>query len=103
MRLASRLGAGRTRPVAGWAGDAPAGLMMGPRRSLSWWRAGRPVTDPVREGLEPEARADLRPAQPESAARHARIRNQGRIAAAIVVAWVLILGIVVGSGELPRC
>ena len=38
MRLAGRLGAGRTRPVAGWAGDAPAGLMMGPRRSLSWWR-----------------------------------------------------------------
>jgi len=62
--------------------------------------AGRPVTDPVREGLEPEARADLRPAQPASAAGHARIRNQGRSAAGIVVAWVLILGIVVGVGEL---
>jgi undecaprenyl-diphosphatase len=62
--------------------------------------AGRPVTDPVHEGLEPEARADLRPAQPESAARHASIRRQGRIAAGIVVAWVLILGIIVGVGEL---
>ncbi len=30
--------------------------------------AGQPVTDPVTEGLEPEARADLRPAEPEPAA-----------------------------------
>ena len=30
--------------------------------------AGLPVTDPVTEGLEPEARADLKPAQPEPAA-----------------------------------
>ena len=36
--------------------------------------AGLPVTDPVTEGLEPEARADLRPAQPEPAAGGARIR-----------------------------
>ena len=27
--------------------------------------AGRPVTDPLTEGLEPEARADLKPTQPE--------------------------------------
>jgi undecaprenyl-diphosphatase len=58
--------------------------------------AGQPVTDPVREGLEPEARADLRPARPEPAAGHAR----ARVAAGIVVAWVLILGIIVGLGEL---
>jgi undecaprenyl-diphosphatase len=62
--------------------------------------AGLPVTDPVTEGLEPEARADLRPAQPERARGNARVRDRGRIAAGIVVAWVLILGIVIGLGEL---
>src|SRR5213079_1986730 len=31
---------------------------------------------------------------------NARIRDRGRIAAGIVVAWVLILGIVIGLGEL---
>jgi undecaprenyl-diphosphatase len=59
--------------------------------------AGRPVTDPVTEGLEPEARGDLRLARPEPAPRHAHI---GRVAAGVVVAWVLILGVVVGLGEL---
>src|SRR6266851_3007710 len=62
--------------------------------------AGQPVTDPVREGLEPEARADLRPAEPEPGARHERKRQHGRTAAGIAVAWVLILGIIVGVGEL---
>jgi undecaprenyl-diphosphatase len=62
--------------------------------------AGLPVTDPVTEGLEPEARADLKPARPEPAGGNARVRDRGRIAAGIVVAWVLILGIVVGLGEL---
>jgi undecaprenyl-diphosphatase len=64
------------------------------------YHARLPVTDPVREGLEPEARSDLRPAQPESAAGDRRGRHHGRIAAGIVVAWVLILGVVVGLGEL---
>jgi undecaprenyl-diphosphatase len=59
--------------------------------------AGQPETDPLGEGLEPEARADLRPAQPEPAAAR---RHRGRIAAGVVIAWVLILGIVVGFGEL---
>jgi undecaprenyl-diphosphatase len=62
--------------------------------------AGRPVTDPVTEGLEPEARGDLRPAQPEPTPGHAHIVRSGRVAAAVVVAWVLILGTVVGLGEL---
>ncbi len=65
--------------------------------------AGQPVTDPVKEGLEPEARADLKPARPESAAGHARhagLSRHGRVAAGIVVAWVLVLGIIVGLGEL---
>jgi len=62
--------------------------------------AGQPVSAPVREGLEPEARADLKPAQPESAASHARTPHPGRIAAGVVVVWVLILGITVGVGNL---
>ncbi len=62
--------------------------------------AGQPVTDPVTEGLEPEALADLRPAQPESSVGHPHSRQHARSAAAIVVAWVLILGIIVGVGEL---
>jgi len=60
--------------------------------------SGQRVTDPVTEGLEPEARRDLRPAQPESGGT--RARHRGRIAAGIVVAWVLIAGIVAGTGEL---
>jgi undecaprenyl-diphosphatase len=61
---------------------------------------GQPVTGPVTEGLEPEARADLKPARPEPGAGRLRARHYGRIAAGVVVAWVLILGIIVGIGEL---
>jgi undecaprenyl-diphosphatase len=64
---------------------------------LSRSAAGQPVTDPVTEGLEPEAHADLRPARPE---RRAGARRYGRIAAGVVVSWVLILGIITGLGEL---
>jgi undecaprenyl-diphosphatase len=62
--------------------------------------AGQPVTGPVSEGLEPEARVDLTPARPEPAAGRRAGRHFGRIAAGIVVAWVLVLGLVVGIGEL---
>ena len=62
--------------------------------------AGQPVTDPVTEGLEPEARADLKPTQQESAMGNVRVHRYGRIAAGVVVAWVLILGAIVGIGEL---
>ena len=65
---------------------------------LSMRAAGEPVTDPVTQGLEAGARADLRPAQPESA--RTALRHRGRVAAGIVIAWVLILGIIVGVGEL---
>jgi undecaprenyl-diphosphatase len=61
--------------------------------------AGRPVTAPVVEGLEPEAGADLKPADPEPAARRAP-GERGRVAAGLLVAWVLILGVIVGIGEL---
>jgi len=62
--------------------------------------AGLPVTAPVTQGLEPEARADLRPAQPEPTAASTSIGYHVRIAAGILVAWVLIVGVVVGAGEL---
>jgi undecaprenyl-diphosphatase len=62
--------------------------------------AGLPMTDPVTEGLEPEARADLKPAQPEPAGGNAPARHIGRVAAGIAVAWVLIVGLVVRFGEL---
>jgi undecaprenyl-diphosphatase len=60
---------------------------------------GQPVTQAMTEGLEPEARADLRPAEPEAAAGTPRHRP-GRIAAVVLVAWVLIVGAVIGFGEL---
>jgi undecaprenyl-diphosphatase len=64
--------------------------------------AALPVTRPAADGLEPEARADLKPAQPEPSggAGGTPARHRGRAAAGIVVAWVLILGAVVGLGEL---
>src|ERR1700722_14057848 len=63
---------------------------------LSRQAAGEPVTDPVTEGLEPEARADLTPTEPETTMRHDRARTYGRIAAAVVVTWVLIVGALTG-------
>ncbi len=62
--------------------------------------AGQPVTDPITEGLEPEARADLEPTRQESPMGNDRARQYGRIAAGVLVAWVLILGVIVGIGKL---
>lgn len=71
--------------------------------------AGQPVSDPVTEGLEPEARTDLQPTEPETAMssdparaerRHDRARAYGRIAAGVLVAWVLIVGALTGIGKL---
>jgi undecaprenyl-diphosphatase len=67
---------------------------------LSRQVAGEPVTDPVTEGLEPEARADLEPAGPEPYARRDRARAHGRVAAGVTVGWVLIAGAVTGIGKL---
>jgi undecaprenyl-diphosphatase len=64
---------------------------------LSRRAAGRPVTDPAAEGLEPEARADLKPAAPEPGSPR---RRAGRAAAGLLIAWVLIVGLVTGLGEL---
>src|SRR5215469_6191120 len=67
---------------------------------LSRQAAGEPVTDPVTEGLEPEARADLQPTEPETAVHHDRARTYGRIAAGVLVSWVLIIGALTGIGKL---
>ncbi|MBV9445304.1 MAG: phosphatase PAP2 family protein [Streptosporangiaceae bacterium] len=61
---------------------------------------GEPVTHPVTEGLEPEARADLQPTEPETTMHHDRARAYGRIAAGVVVIWVLIVGALTGIGKL---
>jgi undecaprenyl-diphosphatase len=67
---------------------------------LSRHMTGDPVTDPVTEGLEPEARPDLQPTEPERPMRHDRARTYGRIAAGVVVGWVLIVGALTGIGKL---
>ncbi|MCW2936580.1 MAG: hypothetical protein JWM19_7542 [Actinomycetia bacterium] len=67
---------------------------------LSRQATGAPATDPVTEGLEPEARADLQPAHPEMTMHHDRARTYGRIAAGVVVIWVLIVGAITGIGKL---
>lgn len=63
---------------------------------------GHRVTDPMSEGLEPEDRRDLALAEPEGAGPDSGPgrRSPGRIAAAVVISWVLILGVIVGLGEL---
>jgi undecaprenyl-diphosphatase len=62
---------------------------------------GQPVTRAMTEGLEPEAREELRPADPEPEAAAGTPRHHfGRIAAGVLVAWVLIVGVVIGFGEL---
>jgi undecaprenyl-diphosphatase len=61
--------------------------------------AGRPVTAPAAEGLEPEARRDLKLAQPEHT-KGSTAARVSRIAASVLVAWVLIVGAVIGLGEL---
>jgi len=61
---------------------------------------GAPATDPMTEGLEPESGADLLPAEPEKTMDRDRVRRYGRIAAGVLVAWVLIVGILAGIGKL---
>jgi undecaprenyl-diphosphatase len=67
---------------------------------LSRHVTGDPMTDPVTEGLEPEARPDLQPTEPERNMRHDRARIYGRTAAGVVVSWVLIIGALTGIGKL---
>jgi len=68
---------------------------------LSRQAGGEPATEPMTEGLEPEARTDLMPAEPENTTmNNDRARRYGRIAAGVVMAWVLIVGILTGIGKL---
>jgi undecaprenyl-diphosphatase len=67
---------------------------------LSRQVTGEPVTDPVTEGLEPEASDDLQPTEPETTMHNDRARTYGRVAAGVVVIWVLIVGALTGIGKL---
>ncbi len=60
------------------------------------YESGQSVTTPLTEGLEPEAAPDLKTV-PD---RRTGPAHPGRVAAGIVVAWTLILGTVIGFGEL---
>jgi undecaprenyl-diphosphatase len=60
-------------------------------------QSGQPVTKPLTEGLEPEAASDLKPAVPD---RRAGPPHPARVGAVVIVAWIVILGAVVGFGEL---
>jgi undecaprenyl-diphosphatase len=69
--------------------------------TASAFELSRRVTgDPVTEGLEPEARPDLQPTEPEKKMRHDRARTYGPVAAGVVVSWVLIIGALTGIGKL---
>jgi undecaprenyl-diphosphatase len=68
---------------------------------LSRQAGGTPATEPMTEGLEPEARTDLLPAEPEKKTMgHDRARRYGRTAAGVLVVWVLIVGVITGIGKL---
>jgi undecaprenyl-diphosphatase len=64
------------------------------------WRheTGAPVAAPLKEGLEPEAAADIKPVDP--AAPPSSWNVVARAAALVVVAWVLVFGAVAGIGHL---
>ena len=67
---------------------------------LSRRAEGQPVTDPVSQGLEPEAGTDLHLTSTETPMKNPPAHQRARVAAGVLVAWVLILGIIVGLGEL---
>jgi undecaprenyl-diphosphatase len=81
--------------LGGWALGVTAFAFELSRRA-----AGVPAAEPMTEGLEPEARTDLLPAEPEMTMDHDRARKYGRIAAGVVVVWLLIVGVITGIGKL---
>ena len=60
---------------------------------------GRRVPQPLAEGLEPEAAADVEPAEPGRPVATAG-PEPVRAGAMLVIGWVLVVGVVVGLGEL---
>jgi undecaprenyl-diphosphatase len=67
-------------------------------RAFETWRTqlGRRPTEPLREGLEPEAARDVQPAPVTDPAPTAAWR---RVTAGLLVAWVLTFGIVLTLGQ----
>jgi undecaprenyl-diphosphatase len=61
-------------------------------------RSGQRPTRPVREGLEPEAADDLRLTEREPVAAPTSEPGRWRIAAGVVVAWVLVFGALYAMG-----
>jgi undecaprenyl-diphosphatase len=85
--------------IGGWAiGIAWLGITS-TAFELTRHAAGRPVTAPIAEGLEPEERAGLKPAEPEPPASKTD-HGPARIVAVLIVAWILVLGVIIGVGEL---
>jgi undecaprenyl-diphosphatase len=93
--------------VGGWAiGVAWLGLTSF-AFELTRHAIGLPISHPVAEGLEPEAGTDLKLARPEALAGRpgasgagTRTISRGRAAGGVFIGWVLILGVIVGIGEL---
>jgi undecaprenyl-diphosphatase len=82
--------------IGGWAlGIAWLGLTAYAFELIRRQHGEQPT--PIFEGLEPEAKEDLKPAEPEPPSTHG---HPGRTAAGVLTAWVLILGAVIGIGEL---
>ncbi len=68
-------------------------------RAFESWRVetGRRPTAPLEEGLEPEAAKDVRPAPKDDPAP---TRVWRRVAAGLLVSWVLVFGVVLILGQL---
>ncbi|MGE5829146.1 MAG: phosphatase PAP2 family protein [Micromonosporaceae bacterium] len=66
---------------------------------LSRTRAGQRVAQPLAEGVEPEAAPDVQPVEPASEPVRERSAEL-RVAAWLVIGWVLVLGAVAGLGQL---
>ena len=86
--------------LAGWAVGVTWLGVTAVAFELTRHGSGRPITDPVTEGLAPEEGAELAPAAPEGG-KAGRVRlSAARVAAVLVAAWVLTIGAVIGLGEL---
>ncbi|HEX6498081.1 MAG TPA: phosphatase PAP2 family protein [Micromonosporaceae bacterium] len=68
--------------------------------AFQMWRreTGRPTTEPLSEGLEPEAAPDLKVEHPEGG--HSRPLHPIAATSVLVVGWVFVFGLVTGLGEL---
>ncbi|HET9893830.1 MAG TPA: phosphatase PAP2 family protein [Streptosporangiaceae bacterium] len=81
--------------LAGWAIGITWLAVTATAFELTRLASGQQITDPVMEGLAPEESAELSPGA-AGPRRPVRVRT----AAALLAAWVLTLGLVVGFGEI---